>query len=179
LYFSGALLADLTGDLISTGLYRVRYNIPTTATPGTYMLVVQVEYYSARANTLRSFMISQMLNARLVAIEDGIATISSDLGVVKANLAQINATVTEIDGDVVTLSTTLGTMQTTLSTIHAKVESIDGNVVTLQTDLGTVKTSINDLNATAQTILYVTSALSAIAAIAAILVLVLFLRKRK
>lgn len=186
LYFSGALLADLTGDLVSTGLYRVRYNIPTTATPGTYVLVVQVEYYSALANTLKSFMISQMLDARLTAIENGVATISSDIGIVKANLTDIKATITKIDGEVVFINSTLGEMETTLTAINARVVSIDGNVVTLQTDLGTVKTSlddvekaIGDVNATAQTILYVTSALSAIAAIAAILVLVLFLRKRK
>jgi len=107
LYFSGAPIADLTGDLVSTGLYRVRYNIPTTATPGTYMLVVQVEYYSARANTLKSFVISQMLNARLIAIEDGVATISNDMGLVKANLTEIKATITKIDGQVVYINSTL------------------------------------------------------------------------
>jgi len=179
LYFGGALIAQLTGVRIATGLYRIPYQIPTTATLGTYTLVVQAEYYSARASTLKSFVMDQILNTRLTEIKDGIATIETDVGSIKVNLADINATVQSIDGETVSINTKLGPLKTTLDAVNAKVIATDGKVATVQTDLGTVKTSLGDLQATASTILYVTSALSGIAAAVAVIIFVLLMRRKK
>ena len=85
------------------------------------------------------------INAKLVSIEDGIATISTAVGEVKADLSALKPVVTEIKDDVATIKTAVGE-------IKGKVVAIDGNVVTIRTDVGEIKATVADVKGAASAI---------------------------
>ena len=96
LLFNGnSFFANLTESLqrVTTGFYRVAYTIPTGANSGTYALLVKAEYYNARHTITKAFQIGQMLTAATIKIENGVATIQTDMNTVKLNLASINASI--------------------------------------------------------------------------------------
>jgi archaellum component FlaC len=87
------------------------------------------------------------INAKLVSIEKGVATINSTVGEIKVtlqalDLSAINAKLTSIENKVVTISTSIGTVQTTLGDINAKLVSLEGSLATIETDVGTIKTDV-------------------------------------
>ena len=57
LYYNGALYADLTCLVqhVTTGLYRIPYNIPLNASPGSYALVVDSVYCGVDGTDLNKF----------------------------------------------------------------------------------------------------------------------------
>jgi PKD repeat protein len=210
LYYGGTELSDLSisVQLVGTGLYRIPYSIPADAQAGTYTLLVEANYYGIAGTTLKTFLVSPTLTttvAKILTIENGVATISTDIQVMKANITAINARLATINGDIATISSTLGTMTTSLSNLNATITSINGNTATISSTLGTMTTSLSNLNATITSIngntatisttlgnvqtrlsdtqttatqtLYVTSILSAIAVILAVIIL-LVLRKK-
>jgi methyl-accepting chemotaxis protein len=210
LYYGGTELSDLSisVQLVGTGLYRIPYSIPADAQAGTYTLLVEANYYGIAGTTLKTFLVSPTLTttvAKILTIENGVATISTDIQVMKANITAINARLATINGDIATISSTLGTMTTSLSNLNATITSINGNTATISSTLGTMTTSLSNLNATITSIngntatisttlgnvqtklsdtqttatqtLYVTSILSAIAVILAVIIL-LILRKK-
>jgi len=125
------------------------------------MLQVEASYQTNTKNlqgiTIKSFQVSQTLtawNAWLIAIQQDVGTVRTDVGLIKLNLTLINA----------------------------KIIDIEGNIATINTDVGTIKAdieTIQDLNTNQGTSLNVTMILSAIAAIGAIATLTLFLKRRK
>jgi len=87
------------------------------------------------------------INATLVSIKNGVATISTTVGEIKVtlqalDLSAINAKLTSIENKVVTISTSIGTVQTTLGDINAKLVSLEGSLATIETDVGTIKTDV-------------------------------------
>ncbi len=92
------------------------------------------------------------INATVVAINDGMATLLTTMGELNVSIANLEATIVALDGTVATISTAVGTIQTDLTSIGATITTINSNVATIKTDCGTVKTSLTSLSATVSSI---------------------------
>jgi PKD repeat protein len=145
LYYNGSLFADLTNvtQHVSTGLYRVAYEIPADAKPGTYTLVVEVECYSVKGTNLKSFLISSTLSGFVTDITQGIATVSNGLTEVKINLTAINAKLVNIEGKIGIINSTLGTLKTDITTLNTTLTNLIVN--SKREILANVTTSLNTL----------------------------------
>jgi PKD repeat protein len=148
LYYNGSVFADLTTvtDRISTGLYRIPYEIPANAEPGTYTLVVEAEYYSIKGTNLKSFLISSTLSGFVTDITQGIATVSNGLTEVKVNLTAINARLINIEGKIGIINSTLGTLKTDITTLNVTLTNLIVN--SKREILANVTTSLNTLTVT-------------------------------
>jgi hypothetical protein len=180
LYY-GAQQQDLTSLVtqVDAGLYKISYSISSTASEGTWLLVAKATYLALSGTTIKSFLISSTLTswgAELTGISNGVATIQTDVGVIKVNLADLNATVIGVQNGIVTLSTDVGTIKTSLTAINATVIDVQDGIATLSTDLGEIKVSVDQLGTdvenrlpvdtgTIVNVLYVATILAAIAAI--------------
>ncbi len=104
------------------------------------------------------------LNATVINIQDGIATVQTTLGLMQTSIENLNATVINIqDG--------IATVQTTLGQINGTVTSINGNVATVKTDVGTIKAEISSMEGflpVDMTPVWIAVVLALIAAIASI-----------
>lgn len=189
LYHDGTFVTDLSNSAIqvATGYYTIPYNVPATAQPGTYTLVVKAEYYNAVGTSLKSFQISPTLTAwndqivQITAIQNGVATVQNGLTELSLNLTEINATLTGLEvsnGQVLaTINSTVGLLTSKLDTINAKIGDFSGNTVTVSSTLGNITTKLDGIQSTATTTLYAASVLSAIAVVLAAVIL-LFMRKK-
>ncbi|MFQ6076882.1 MAG: hypothetical protein ACE5Z5_12280, partial [Candidatus Bathyarchaeia archaeon] len=147
------------------------------------------------------------LDAKIVAIADGQALISTTLGVMNATLDSIKASLVEV-GEDATISTILGdiktsvealspkvsdiqgdvaTVVTAVGTLQGTVEAVKGDVATVKTDVGTIKADVSGVSAKVDTstttvqgmsnILYAAVGLALVAALAAIASVVQISRK--
>ena len=180
LYYNGSLLDDLTNvtQHVSTGLYRITYEIP--AEPGTYTLVVDAECsanYLVKGTNLKSFIVSSTLSGFVTDITQGIATVSNGLTEIKMNLTAINAKLVAMEGNIGVLNSTLGALKVKIDSIDGKIVSVNGTVATISTTLGDVNVKLGDVQSIATTTLYTASILSALAVILAAAILI-FIRKK-
>jgi predicted nucleic acid-binding Zn-ribbon protein len=178
LYYNGTLHANLTSlaEHVATGLYRVPYTVPTDASTGNYALVVNARTCQLKGVTLVSFLLSSTLtnwNAWIIDIQGDLATIKTDVGIIKASLEAIDARLISIDGRIATLETDLGairvdidninlrlthiegdlaTITTALGTINGTLISIQGDIAIVKTDIGLIQTDISAINATLKSI---------------------------
>jgi len=172
----------LTPQLVSAGLYKLAFSMPSTATSGTWVVVIEAFYISdaiqAYGTAFKTCMLSSALNSKLVYIEDTVAILETNLGLIQTDISSLQLQVTSIQGNTATIQTTLGTIQGTIT-------SINGNVATIRTDVGTVKADISTIktNTTPQAVdwttigLYISLALLVSIAIV-LVVLYLYLRAR-
>lgn len=154
---------QITVQPISTGLYKASYTIPTNAPVGTYALVAEGNYTDTSESvkslgaSLKSFLLSSTLtawNAWLTDITNNIATIKTDIGIIKTNITDINARIINIEDNVAVIQTDIGTITTNMDTLNTQVTTINGNIVTIQTAINKINgdiTSINGKIATIQT----------------------------
>lgn len=180
LYCDGHLYSDLTSDVqwVSPGLYRISYQIPSDARPTTYTLVANAQYYSIEGSNLKGFTISSTLSGFVTDVNQGIGTVTNDVGQMKVNLTAINAALVGVNGNIGVINTTLGLLTVKLDTIKATVTSVDGNVATISTTLGEVKTTVGD-NRSNVTQYTVPVLLVILVIIAAILVFVIVVLNKK
>ena len=147
--------------LITTGLYKIVYNIPGAASASTYTLVITANYVTdtvqADGISFKCFSISQTLtgwNALLLSINGSIGVVKTDLGLINVRLDAINATLLNINGTTVTINSTIGLIKTDITTIKLQVTAINDTTATIQTILGPMNgtiTEIRDGIATIQT----------------------------
>jgi PKD repeat protein len=150
LYYNGTLYENLSTSVehVSLGIYRIPYTIPLNAPTGTYALVVNATYLTLSGISLESFLLSPTLtswNPLLVSINETVATIRTDLGLIEVKLDTINATVVSISGTTASIQTSLGLVTTDIRTINTTVMHINGTTADIQTTLGTVKLDIDDI----------------------------------
>ncbi|NWF86495.1 PKD domain-containing protein [Candidatus Bathyarchaeota archaeon] len=151
IYFGTQQQAPSSIEQVDTGLYRITYSIPLTASEGFWLLSVQAELGELSGTNIKGFLISSTLtgwNAQLTSISNDIATIQTDVGIIKLNMTTISATVIDIQNGIATILTDLGTIKTSLSAINATIVGVQYGIVTLSTDVGTIKTSLSAINAT-------------------------------
>jgi len=77
------------------------------------------------------------INAKLAVLNNTVATIQTDIGTITMDIANIQLEVTAING-------TIATIQTTLGTFEGRITSIEESVVIIETDLGTIKTTLEE-----------------------------------
>jgi len=170
---------QLTPEQVSTGFYKVTHTIPSDASSGTYAIKVEATYVTdsvqACGASFKTWLLSSTLNSKLVSIDDTVAWIKTNVGLlqtdvsnlnlqvtsiedstatIQTNLGTLQGTITSINNNVATIQTSIGTVQTTLGTLQGTITSIYNNVATVQTNLGTLQgtiTSINNNVATIQT----------------------------
>lgn len=190
LYFNGVSISDLSSSvsIMDTGLYDVRYYIPSDAAPGEYTLLVKAEYYGANGAGMAKFNISPTLSAwndsmaQITAIHNDVATVSNGIANLTVNLTTINATLTGLiqssNGEILAkIDTTAGPLTAKLDTIDAKIGDFNGNTVTVSSTLGNITAKLDGIQSSSTTTLYAATALSAIAVILALAILV-FVRKK-
>jgi len=153
LYSRGTLQLDLTPLVthVDTGLYRINYTISPTASTGIWLLTVEANYFTLTGTNIKSFQISSTLtswDAQLTSINNGIATIQTDVGTIRINLTDLKAEIVSIENGMATVSTTLGNVTARLSAINATVIDIQKGLVTVSTTLGNVITTLTGINAT-------------------------------
>jgi PKD repeat protein len=150
LYYEGGLFANMTSSVqqVSTGLYRVAYNIPSDAEFGTYTLLAHVDCNMVEGSNLKSFVISSTLSGFIVDVKGGIATVTNDLAQIKLNLTAINATLYAIRGDIAVINTALGRLETKLDAINTTLVDVKGTVATVNSTLGTLDVKVNAISAT-------------------------------
>ncbi|MBE3116721.1 hypothetical protein IMZ68_05895 [Candidatus Bathyarchaeota archaeon] len=157
LYYNGTYFANLTSSVqhVSKGLYRIPYNIPSSAVTGTYALEVNACYYSAEGTALKCFLLSQTLtswNAYLTEIQNTTATIKTDVGIIKVALGDINAKLVSIEDKTVMIESDIGEIKTDIETINLKMLNIQGNIATINTTLGTIQGNITSIQGNILTI---------------------------
>jgi hypothetical protein len=153
LLVNGTGFLSLDGYLSTAGLPMgwARVDLPLARAfgvpgAGLYALNVEVLVGSHNGVGMKSFQISSTLNdvwnPTIINIDNNVATIRTDTGLLKVNLAYINATVNYINGTTVGISTDLGMLTTTVDLIHAQVDTIYGTTVTIWTDIGLLNTTM-------------------------------------
>jgi len=124
---SGDLQIDFIAAGFRPGLHVVSLYSEDSVTTGVYTPATFATFTVDTANDV----LWSALDARLVSLEGTIATIDTNVGLVKTSVDAINATVTSIDDGIATVQTSLGTLTGTVTTIS-------GDIATVKTDIGTV-----------------------------------------
>jgi len=137
---------------IATGLYKYVYSIPSDASTGTYVLVVEANYRTeiidSKGTSIKSFLLSTTLtawNPWLIEIKDDVAIVRTDLGNFQISLDAINACIAAAENNLVKIDTNIGLIWTDIDTINARISSIDGKLATITTDIGTVRGMITSI----------------------------------
>jgi len=149
---------SLTAESIALGLFKASYTLPSDAETGSYALVVTANYSASTVQSdgtaFKSFLVSPTFsgwNALLISVNNSVAAIHTDLGLVNIRFDALNASLLHIEGESVTLNSSLGIIQSDLDTIGLKVTAINGTTATIETVVGTINgtvTSIRDEKAT-------------------------------
>jgi len=160
LYWPNGTTQALTYEQITTGLYKITFNIPADAPTGTYTLFViahlSTSHVDAWGSAIRSFLLSPTLtewNAKLIAIENDTAIIKTDVGVIKMNLTEIKAEIEGIQSDLVMVKSDVGTILARLEALNATLMEVRDDVLEIQTALGELEVKIDEINATVMDIL--------------------------
>jgi len=138
-------------NTVTTGLFSIPYDIPTTASAGTYTLIVDATYSSplTYGTGLKSFLLSETLtqwNGWLESLDGDVATVRTDIGTILTNLTNISASIASIDGNLATIQTDIGPIQTSLVSINALITNIDADVATIETEVGTIQINLSSID---------------------------------
>ncbi|MEM4577186.1 MAG: hypothetical protein QW701_07100 [Candidatus Nezhaarchaeales archaeon] len=180
-----ASMAPLQATRLSTGLY---YAVFRADSVGTYALLVYGEKAGVKASALKCVEVEGLdaeiaarldaLNASVTAVHEGIVTVNTSLGELKASLSALGANVTQLI--IESENRTVVQIQTIIGPINAKVMEIRDDVATiLIPGLGEVKAAVVKLGGArpgADPIALAAAVLSAVAACASIICL---LKRRK
>lgn len=141
----------LTAENVVTGIYLVAYKISANASDGTYTLSVQADADGVSGASLSSFLVSLTLtdwSASLLAVKDDVATVQTDIGVIKVNLASTDAKIVSVQGDVVIMETDIGEIKADVAYIKPIVENTNATVVTIDGDVATIETAVGEIQGT-------------------------------
>jgi hypothetical protein len=94
----------------------------------------------------------ESINAAVVSISDGMATLETAMGETTVSLAQLDAKIVALDGTVATLKTRVGTVETTLDDLDVSTTVTDDDIVRIETSIGTIEGKITDMEGTLATV---------------------------
>ncbi|RWX73880.1 MAG: hypothetical protein Metus_0659 [Candidatus Methanosuratincola subterraneus] len=140
------------------------YGTFTVSAAGDLILAELMDYMNSSFSSL---------NAKLVAIQDDIAIVQTNLGTMQTSINNLDAKVVALQGD-------MATVQTILGQINGTVTAINGNVATVKTDVGTIKADVSSVKGflpVDMTPVWIAVVLALIAAIASIYAIVVIRSK--
>jgi len=168
--YCGDVALDLSPYVVrvAQGVYTLTYELPADAQFGTWLLVAEAKYLSLNGVGSDSFQISPTLtgwNAWILEVKGDVATVKTDVGIIRLNLTSLNASVVSVKGDVATVKTDIGVLTGSVSDLAGKVEGLEELMKQkFPADTGSIST-----------ILYVVLAISLIAVI--LLLYIVFKKK--
>jgi hypothetical protein len=189
LYKPNGAIASLSALQIATGLYRIPYTILGNQT-GTYTLVVTVSYVTdtveSNGTSFKCFLVSstlELMNNKVIEIQDGLALVQKDLGFVKLNLTAMNVTLQGIFLKVISINGTTALIQTSIGVMNGTINGINGKFATIVVPgFDQITTDISSLMGTQESWTipqYATLIIALVAAVASTLSLLLFMRRKK
>ena len=149
----GTLNLTLIAAGLRPGLHVVAFYSESTFFPASN---ARPELYKVFAVTCDNDPVCTQLATvigKLTNIENGLATIQTQLGVIKTALDNLAPVITRIDGNVATLLTRIGYIEANITELKALIESsktailtsVQDGVATIQTELGEIKANISAL----------------------------------
>jgi len=168
--YCGDVALDLSPYVVRVAqeVYTLTYELPADAQFGTWLLVAEAKYLSLNGVGSDSFQISPTLtgwNAWILEVKGDVATVKTDVGIIRLNLTSLNASVVSVKGDVATVKTDIGVLTGSVSDLAGKVEGLEELMKQkFPADTGSIST-----------ILYVVLAISLIAVI--LLLYIVFKKK--
>jgi hypothetical protein len=152
LYKGATPVKTLAFSRLDIGVYTASFVCPPNE--GDYFIKTTVakdyETFTLYGAATAAFTMSATLNgfnARLIALEEKVAILITDVGELRFNISEINAKVVSIDGKLVKLSSDVGMLSTSVAAINAKVVAIENSTAEIVTDLGPIKVSVSSINA--------------------------------
>jgi hypothetical protein len=139
---------DLTTETKAIGLYLITYEIQADALNGAYTLKVEADINGVKGGSLRSFLVSSTLtnwDAALIAFEDGIATIQTQIGMININVTSVNSKIDELQGDITVLKTDIGEIRAAVAYVKSIIEKSNVTLVATQGDIAVLKTDIGEI----------------------------------
>ena len=151
---------------ITTGFYKIGYEIPLNAPAGTYSLLVEARYKTksvdSQGGSFKSFLLSPTLTLwnelyipMLTSVDENIGTILTEIGYIQVDLTAINAIIVDINEDVATIQTDIGDIITTLDFFklllrdtNAMLVDVSREVTILTVNATTILLKMDALNAT-------------------------------
>lgn len=159
LYMPSGAQQNVTLEPVAIGLFKGIYILPPDADAGSYALTLAAKYendtVNARGSAFKSFLVSQTLtgwNALLVGLNESVATIRTDVGLLEVKFDQINASLSNVSGDLATLDSRIGSIKTDIGTLQLRVTEINGTTATIETILGTVNGTVTSISSQTATI---------------------------
>jgi len=176
IYYREELIENLTSEInhIDTGLFWVKYSVPSDALAGTYMMLIDANYTinasEVKTSAVKAVTVSTALTelnsrirsverdvlaikATIEAIEPSIGNINAilaDMGerinTVEANIAAINGSITDISTSVTSISGTIDTIQADFTTLKTDIETLQSDVESLQTNVRTISVALTATN---------------------------------
>jgi len=149
----GDLVVELASGGFRPGMHKVHVIMDDEASPykivanATFWVTLENDYEGALLtsinNTVTSLSGLSGVNATLLlGINNGVASLQTDMGVVKADIAAIKPVITTISSGVATVQTSIGTLQTSLSSISGTLSSVSGTMGTISTSIGHIDSSL-------------------------------------
>lgn len=139
---------DLAAESKATGLYLITYEIQANALNGAYTLKVEADINGVNGGSLCSFLVSSTLtnwNAALVSFEDGIATIQTQVGIIKMNVTSVNAKIDSVQEDIAVIKTDIGEIKADVAYVKSIVEKSNVTLIAVQGDTAVLKTDIGEI----------------------------------
>jgi len=148
-----AIIAEIRSGvaliLVDTGVIKAKLDtlspVISEIRDGVVRLDTAIGEVKTSLDTIKQ-LVESSRDAVISEIKNGVATILTDTGVIKARVDAINATIVAVRDDVVTIKTDVGTVKSDLATIKPTVASISYDVATVKTELGELSGKIDAIN---------------------------------
>ena len=152
LYKGESLVKSLPPNRINTGMYFATFTCPSGA--GDYFIraTAYKDYgrmFTLYGSAVAAFTVNPTLSdlrASIVNLNSTVATLMTEVGQIKINLAAVEAKVVGIEGSIATISTTIGTIKTNVTNINAVITGLSKDAVAIHTDIGDLTVKLSDLN---------------------------------
>jgi prefoldin subunit 5 len=150
LYKGGTKVQDLDPKPVTTGAYVATFTCPADA--GDYFIQgsasKEYETFTLYGSAITGFTVNPTLNdinAKIIALNQTVATLVTEVGNIRVDLAAVNGKVVAIDQSVVTIKTDVGTLKTNVANINGNITALHGDVVTIHTAIGELNTTLQDV----------------------------------
>jgi hypothetical protein len=152
LYKGESLVKSLPPNQINTGMYFATFTCPSGT--GDYFIraTAYKDYggmFTLYGSAVAGFTVNPTLSdlgASIIQLNSTVATLMTEVGQIKINLAAVEAKVVGIEGSIATINTTIGTIKTNVTNINAVITGLSKDAVAIHTDIGDLTVKLSDLN---------------------------------